>query len=44
MSVTDLLGYANALLETLGIKGALVAGVIITVAWQVYTRFFAGRE
>lgn len=44
MSVTDFLGYGNALLDTLGIKGALVAVVIITVAWNVYNRFFGGGD
>lgn len=40
MSVTEYLGYANALLDTMGVKPAIVAGVIILLAFTVYQRFF----
>lgn len=44
MSVTEWLGYAKALLDTLGLTGALTAIMIVTVAGVVYVRFFGSRD
>lgn len=44
MSVTEFLGYAKALLDSLGLTGALSAMVIITLAYVVYRRFFGGGD
>lgn len=44
MSVTEWLGYATALLDSLQLRGALIAIMIVTVAYVVYRRFFGGGD
>lgn len=44
MSVSELLGYAKALLDSYGLTSVITATVIVMLAYTVYKRFFGSGE